>query len=65
MARTLNGIANLTAFAGVILLTVGAVWGTFHQGWGGWQILAANGCIVVAFGMFLGWIAHVAKRYQF
>ena len=65
MPKTLNGIANLTSFAGIIVLTVAGVWASFLQGWSGPEIVAVNGAIILAWGLFLGWIAYIAKTYKF
>lgn len=51
--RTVNGVANIIAFIGLVVLTVGASGYTFDQGWHWYGIVAANGTLMVVWGLML------------
>lgn len=59
---SLNGAGNLTLLIGLAIITVALVWGSFNQGWSGWQITAAIGCVVFVWGWIIVMIAYAAKQ---
>ena len=59
--KNLNGMGNLLLLAGLLVITGGLTWGAFSQGWAGWQITAALGGIVFAWGWIVVFIVYALK----